>query len=111
MHREIYEELQRVAREQDVTTYEPIAQLADLDMRRQEDRNEIGRLLGEISTYEHEQGRPLLSAVVHLQEQNRPGVGFFTLARQLGLLQADGDEDAFWNDEVRRVWQAWLQAG
>jgi len=44
-------------------------------------------MLDEINRYEHREGRPLLSAVVVVQEDNKPGEGFFKLARELGVFQ------------------------
>ena len=107
MNQGIYEQLQQVARERGIIHYGPVAQMADLDMSQQADRTEIGRILGEISEHEHEAGRPLISAVVILKDANKPGPGFFTLARNLGLIQPDEDDDAFWNAELQRVWDEW----
>lgn len=47
-------------------------------------RNEIGRILGEISEYEHENGRPLLSALVIRLNDGEEGDGFYKLAEDLG---------------------------
>ncbi len=114
MNEEIYEELQKVARAGDVTYYGVIAPLADLDMGLDRDRAEIGRLLGEISTHEHEHGRHLLSAiVVHSRSfpidalRGRPGRGVYPLTRELRLLQPGQDEDTYWQDEVRHVLDYW----
>lgn len=57
-----------------------------LDMQASEyDRAEIGRILGEISTFEHSNGRPLLSAIVVRQGTGYEGDGFFKLAQELGF--------------------------
>src|SRR5262245_33446964 len=64
LHAGIYEELKRVARRQEMTTYSGIGPLAGLDMESPADRDKIRRLLGMISTYEHQKGRPMLTAVV-----------------------------------------------
>jgi hypothetical protein len=113
MHRAIYERLQEVARRRDVVYYGAIAPLANLDMAFEKDRAEIGRLLGEISTNEHEHHRPLLSAVAVYKPDDQgaeslgPGPGFFTLARELGLMGPDDDEDDFWPCELQRVHDHW----
>lgn len=52
---------------------------------------EVGQVLGEISEDEHDAGRPMLSALVVSAVTQSPGSGFYTLARQLGLLAADLD--------------------
>lgn len=63
-------------------------------------------ILGQVSTEEHEQGRPLLSVlVVHKTGDMQPGDGFFELAESLGrdtsnLLEA-------WIAEVQKVYQYW----
>ena len=85
MHQLIYDKLKSIARAQSTITYSEIAPLDSLDMSNPADRNEIARILGEISSYEYQQGRPMLSVVVILQEQNIPGQGFFTLAKELGV--------------------------
>ena len=106
MHQAIYEQLKRIAKVQTTTTYTEIAPLAGLVMCNPTDRNEIARILGEISTYEHSQGRPLLSAVVILQDKNIPGQGFFTLARELGLYSG-GDDLSFFCRELVKVHETW----
>jgi hypothetical protein len=63
-------------------------------------------ILGQLSTEEHDHGRPLLSVlVVHKSGDMQPGEGFFDLAESLGrdtssLLTA-------WIVEVQRVYQFW----
>jgi len=106
MHQEIYERLVFVARHEDVVRYTNIAPLAGLNMDSEPDGVRIGELLGEISTSEHQQGRPLLSAVVIHRENNIPGPGFFRLARELGLYHG-GDDFRFFIQELRRVHDYW----
>ncbi len=106
MNRRLYDRLKEVATAQKVVYYSEIAPLVNLDMSLPPDRAEIGRLLGEISEHEHAQGRPLLSVVVISQDGNKPGEGFFKLARELQLY-AGPDEDTYWNTEIKRVWAAW----
>ena len=109
LHRPIYEELKRVAEQQDTATYGAIAPLADLDMENPAHRDRIRQILGKISTYEHQNGRPMLTAIVVYRQANIPGPGFFELARHLGLLAANGDEVEFFSREVTRVHAAWLR--
>lgn len=106
MHQAIYERLVAVARAEDVTTYTDISPLAGLDMDNPDHRDKIGQLLGEISTFEHNHGRPLLSAVVIHRGNNIPGQGFFTLARELGL-HTGTDDLVFFIRELRRVHDHW----
>jgi hypothetical protein len=86
LHRTIYEELKRLAKREEMTHYSAIAVLAGLDMDNPAHRDEMRQLLGKISTYEHQQGRPMLTAIVVHKQDNIPGDGFFELARHLDLL-------------------------
>ena len=62
-------------------------------------------LLGQISMAEHLEGRGMLTAVVIRKEDGFPGQGFFDLAMELGLDSAD--QDKFWIQQLRDVFQAW----
>ena len=104
----IYQELVRVAADGDITYYSDIAPLVGLDMNFPDDRNQISNILGEISRREYEGGRPLLSAVVILRNENIPGEGFFNLARGLELYDEDNDMK-FWIQELRRVHDYWAK--
>ncbi len=70
----------------------------------------IGRELDEINRIEHEQGRPLLSAVVISKEYNLPGTGFFECAEELGHFTGR-DHVTFWIHELRRVHSYWNSSG
>jgi len=109
MHQAIYEQLKSVAQQGNVTTYSDIAPLANLDMGNQADRNKIGEILGEISTFEHEHKRPLLSVIVIHRDNNMPGQGFFNLARELGIYKGS-DDFLFFVNELRRVHDYWKVA-
>ena len=110
MHQAIYEKLKSVARAVSCVTYGEIAPLAGLELENPADRNELARILGEISVHEHDQGRPMLSAVVVLAGRELPGHGFFKLARELNLFRS-GDETEFHAAELRRVHDCWRQPG
>jgi hypothetical protein len=109
LHKPIYKELKRVARRQEMTNYSAIAPLAGLDMDNPAHRDEMRQILGKISTYEHQQGRPMLTAVVVHKQDNIPGYGFFELGRHLGLL-SPGHELAFFCREVVRAHATWASA-
>jgi hypothetical protein len=67
----------------------------------------IGKVLGRISTFEHERGRPMLSALVVQAGSMQAGTGFAGLGRDLGFQIQPGQERAFWRsqlDEVVRYW-------
>jgi hypothetical protein len=63
----------------------------------------IGSVLGHISTYEHEHGRPLLSALVVQKLTMRAGDGFANdLGRGLGFDIPPGGEHTFWLEQVEK---------
>lgn len=67
-------------------------------------------MLGEISKDEDDLGHAMLTVlVVHKDGPNkdRPGQGFFTLARELKALAEDGDEEKFWTDQFTLVTKYW----
>jgi len=106
MHTGIYEKLKDVARSQGIIYYSDIAPMAGLDMDLPNDRYTIGVILDDINRYERAQGGPMLSAVVVHKDSLKPGQGFFTLARSLGLLVGK-DEDRFYIQELRKVHDYW----
>lgn len=58
-------------------------------------------MLGEVSTAEHEAGRGMLSkVVVHKHGDQKPGPGFFQLARPMG--HETKDREVFWMGELVR---------
>ncbi len=103
MEQVIYDKLQAVARLHELTNYTEIGALVGLgphDFR-------LWAMLDEINRFEHEHKRPMISALVVVQEENRPGSGFWACASGLGKFIVGGDEDRFWSDELRRVWEYW----
>jgi len=109
IHQQIYNRLIEAARNEELIHYGEIAPMANLNMESQADRNEIGRILGEISEYEHSQGRPMLSAIVVHVGGEVPGEGFFNLARQLGRHHGrkDLEDIEFFAMEARKVFNYW----
>ena len=67
----------------------------------------LGRPLDEISIYEYQNGRPLLSAVVvHVSGDCMPGTGFFDTARKLGRYKGN-NQRSYWRKELELVWDYW----
>jgi hypothetical protein len=92
MHKGIYDRLIQLAREGRLTTYSDIALLAGLSMAKDDDRDQMSALLGEILRHEVAQGRPLLTAiVVHKGNDNNPGEGFFAISSELGHFNGSRD--------------------
>ena len=66
----------------------------------------LAHMLGDISTEEDEAGRGMLSAVVvHKTGSQKPGHGFFILARSLG--RDPTNEDECWIDELNKIYDTW----
>lgn len=102
----LYERLCEVARRQDTIFYGEVAPIAGVDTENPNFAALLGRLLDEINHAEAANGRPLLSAVVIGKENNMPGSGFFTCARQLRLYSGK-DDLKFWLDELTSVHEYW----
>jgi hypothetical protein len=67
-------------------------------------------MLGEVSTREHSEGRGMLTVlVVHQSGDMRPGIGFFQLAKDLGIYfgKTRDDKEVFWINEFKKVLSFW----
>jgi hypothetical protein len=106
VYQAVYNKLTEVAGRRDTINYGAVAPLAGIDVDNPHFAVHVGRILDEINRAEHAEGHPLLSAVVIGLDSNQPGSGFFKCARELGLLE-DGDEQAFWIAELKRVYEFW----
>ena len=71
----------------------------------------IGKAIGHISTYEHQFGRPLLSALVVQASTNRASDGFAELCRDLGHQIQPDQERVFWRGQVEAVVRYWRSTG
>jgi hypothetical protein len=71
----------------------------------------LAALLGQINVLEHEEGRPLISAVVVSKDTGQPGVGFWNLAEAAGFKIGDTLEqrEAFWLDELTACHAFWCK--
>ena len=68
-------------------TYQKLSDCCNLGLNMRDhphDRLKIGELLGEISEFEHNNERPLLSALVIRVSDGEEGDGFYKLAEKLG---------------------------
>ena len=95
----------RCARNEQTITYsELVLEMETITL--EPDSYALASMLGEISSSEHTAGRGMLSVlVVHKYGDQKPGSGFFNLARDLG--EQVNDEDEFWVEEFRRVIDSW----
>ena len=93
-------------------TYQKLSDECNLGLYMQDGihiRAQMGKLLGDISIYEHSNNRPLLSALVIRQGDNYEGDGFYKLADELGF----GDwkklkrEGIFEIQEIKKCIEFW----
>lgn len=102
----VHAELVRAAQYRGITTYQDLALIMALPLSGSHMGKQTGQILGEIVEDEVNAGRPMLSAIA-VGVNGKPGLGFFTLARELGKLSGGEDEGAFWEAERDRVYEAW----
>lgn len=91
-------------------TYSELLKIAniDLDMSNPYHRNLLGKVLGAISTYEHENGRPMLSSVVVSKDTFMPSNGFYKLADEFGYGEWRRLKDNMWGiNEMNRAFEFW----
>jgi len=101
----VYAELITAAKYRGTVTYQEIAKIMGLPLRGSHMGKEIGWILGEISEDEVANSRPMLSAIA-VNVQGAPGSGFFELARQLGKLGGENEQE-FWEAERQQVYATW----
>lgn len=105
-----------LARKKRTITYQELSDKCKLGLVMRDSeyaRAEIGRILGDISEFEHIHGRPLISSLVISKGDNYQGDGFYKLAEYLGFgswkkLKGDisfeigqmNDTFAFWGNET-----------
>lgn len=90
--------------------YGSLNQLLDTpyDLSNSYERHLLGEDLGEISEFEHSQGRPLLSAIVVAEENKLSGVGFFEMAERLELFDpSKTSKKKFLEQEQKKVFDYW----
>lgn len=72
------------------------------------DRKIIGNILGDISVFEYNNGRPLLSALVVRLNDGEEGYGFYRLCEELGLGNARNlKENYFEYTQIRECIDFW----
>lgn len=110
----LYEKLLELAKAKKLASYSEVAPLLGLDMSQDQDRDEIAKKLGDIVFFEHENHRPMLTAlIVHQGGDNNPGEGFFSAAEKIGLFKSSRDPMKrliFWSNQVTLVHNHWASA-
>ena len=105
------------ARQRSVVHYRPVADILGIVTERLDHCPELAQALDDISTFEHERGRPLLSVVVvHKAEDQhevtmQPGDGFFKMAKRNGVQPPDVDDVDFFIVELNRAYDYWAAHG
>lgn len=88
MNENVRNHLIEIARKGKTITYQELSDQCKLGLIMRESvfaRAEIGRILGEISTFEHNNNRPLISSLVIGKGDNYQGDGFYKLCEELGF--------------------------
>jgi hypothetical protein len=90
-------------------TYTGIAELVGFPTVAHQMISTVGRLIGEISDRESEEGRPMLSAIVVDKNSGLAGPGFFKLVRDRNLLTSTSKaaEKRFLDKEKTKVFDYW----
>jgi hypothetical protein len=103
--------LQRVAGERGTVAYGELCEemhskgIIDLDPH----GAPLAGLLGQVNVLEHDAGNPLISAVVVSKDAMEPGVGFWNIAKDLGIEFGDspGEREAFWVQSLNECYARW----
>jgi len=116
VNQNVYDLLKRIAHDEKTIYYSNLNVQCglDLDFKKGCDRKEIGAILGEVSLFEYEQGRDLLSIVVvnKTEQINRiflPSNGFFKLAQRLKVMTEEESKIEFFSRELRNVYNYWKE--
>jgi hypothetical protein len=96
--------LKERAKRADPITYSDLVSMISAVVMEPHDAR-LAHFLGEISSEEHQAGRPLITALVVHKHDLQPGRGFFELARSLGF--SITDEIAFWSTEIQKLQLQW----
>ena len=89
-------------------TYQELARAMDPDVNPRTRRfKRLTTALYHVNKYEHENGRPMIGALVVRSSDGLPGDGFYWCARDLGFEFDDSAEIAFWEAELARVIKYW----
>ncbi len=68
--------------------YEAIGHMLGLDLGLESQRQILSKTLGEISAFEYEQDRPLISSIAIYKQKNDHGYDFYNLCEELGIGKA-----------------------
>lgn len=105
-----------IAKQKKFVTYGELADHFNLD-RKDKHQAWIGILeewMGDINKFETDNDRPMISAIIILSKDKRDinklhncGNGFYSYAKELGLLKKGEDPQIFWAKETAKVFEYW----
>lgn len=88
MNEKVRTHLVEIARNGKTITYQELSDKCKLGLIMRESeyaKAEISRILGQISVFEHNNGRPVISSLVISNGDNYQGDGFYKLSEELGF--------------------------
>jgi hypothetical protein len=89
--------------------YEVIGNILNLNLDLDSDRGILSKTLGDISTFEFEKGRPLISSIAIYKQKNDHGYGFYDLCQDLKIGKAKALQDKLYGfTEMERSKTYWL---
>lgn len=105
----IYNQLKEIAKRQETITYSQFASDCNIPYTSIEERNQFHHLIGEISKFEVENSRPMLSVLVHHKGdiERTPGKGFFKLADRLGQRNQGETDKQMQYRIIKECWRFW----
>ncbi len=117
MNTTVRNHLIEVARKRGIIHYQELCNACNLKLNMHDnpsDRLEIGRILGEISVFEHNEKRPLISAIVVSKGTLDEGNGFYKLCEELGITsdwRRLAKDDTFAIREISKCHDFWSNTG
>lgn len=89
--------------------YEEIGNKLKLDLSNISDRNKLSNILGEISAFEYEKGRPLISSIAIYKQTNDHGLGFYNLCQDLKIGKVKDLQESYYGftqlEACKTFWQ------
>jgi hypothetical protein len=100
------------ARDRRLLTYPDVAAIMGLTYGGSAMGTKVGAMGDAINRFEHDAGRPMLSALIVKTQSRVPGEGFYRSALALGRTTAFGDamsDREFWESERDAVYNEWAR--
>ena len=89
--------------------YEAVGQMLGLNLALDPDRHILSKTLGEISAFEYNNDRPLISSIAIYKQKNDHGYGFYNLCEELKIGKASHLSEQLFGftqiEECKRFWK------